>query len=173
MSPDRSRMLWQGMLAGLIGYFTVVMSFAVGNALSGHSIFYTPALLGGAVFYGIRDLASVVVWPGPVLAYNGLHMIVFLALGMLASGLAQFAERGPHLWYVGIVFYAFVAFHLMGAVFLLPAALRNEMLGWGTLLSGVAASLAMALFLLWMHPGLRAEMRDFAAQDPDLVDAPR
>lgn len=173
MNPDRSTMLWQGLLAGLIGYSTTVISFAVGNVVVGHSPFYTPALLGGALFYGVRDLAGVVVWAGPVLAYNGFHLVVFLVLGAFASWLAQVAERGPHLWYVGVTFYIFVAFHLYGVAFALPAPLRDALLGWGTMMCGMLASLAMALFLLWAHPRLRAEMHDFAAQDPDLVDTPR
>lgn len=173
MNPDRSKMLWQGVVAGLIGYATVVIFFAIVNAMAGRSPFYTAALMGGALFYGARDLAGVVVWPGPVLAYNGFHMIVFLALGIFASWLARFAERGPHLWYVGMVFYIFVAFHIFGAVFSLPAPLRDVMLGWSTLISGVLASLAMAVFLLVLHPRLRAEMRNFAAQDPDLINLRR
>ncbi len=105
-----------------------------------------------------------------MLAYDGFHLILFLALGLFASWLARLAERGPHLWYVGVIFYLFIAFHLFGAVFTLPAPLRDSMLGWGTLLVGAAASLAMALFLVWAHPRLRAEFRDFAAQDADLAD---
>ncbi len=171
MNPERSRTLWLGVAAGLTGYAVIAILFALENMMAGRSPFHTAALLGGAMFYGAGDLSAVPVGPGPVLAYNGVHLILFLGLGMIAAWLAEFAERGPHLWYVGMTFYFLVAFHLFGAVFVLPAALRDSMIGWGLLANGVAGSLAMALVLVWAHPRLRAEFRDFAAQDPDLADS--
>ncbi len=173
MNADRSRWLWQGLVAGLIGYAAVAIYLAVGSLMAGRSPFYTAALMGGALFYGVRDLAGVAVAAGPVFAYNGLHLIVFLMLGFMAAWLAQLAERGPHLWYVGVTFYIVVAFHLFGATFMLPGPLREAMLNWGTLSAGIVGSIAMAAFLIGVHPLLRAEMRDFAAQDPDLIDLKR
>ncbi len=173
MSSTRSNVLWQGMIAGLIGYATVAIVLAVVNVIAGRSPFYTAALLGGGVFYGVRDLSAVAVWPGAVLAYNGFHLLLFLALGMFAAWLAQIAERGPHLWYVGVTFFVLVAFHVFGMMFLLPPALRPVMLVWSALASGVLASALMALYLVMIHPMIREEMRDFAAHDPDLVDQPR
>ena len=173
MGADRSRVLWQGLITGLVGYAVVAIYFAVGNLIEGRSPFYTAALMGGALFYGVRDLAGISIAPGPIFAYNGFHMIVFLMLGYVAAWLAQLAERGPHLWYVGVTFYIFIAFHVFGATFVLPAPLREAMLNWGTLGAGVVASVAMALFLIGVHPKLRAEMRDFAAQDSDLIDLRR
>ncbi len=173
MNADRSRWLWQGLIAGLIGYAAVLVCLMVGSYMDGRSPFYAAALMGGALFYGVRDLAGVVVAPGPVFAYNGFHLIVFLLLGFTAAWLAHLAERGPHLWYVGVTFCIFVAFHMFGATFLLPDALRETMLNWGTFGVGVVGAVSMAAFLIAVHPALRAELDDFAAQDPDLLDMKR
>ena len=173
MKPDRWSVWWQGLMAGLIGYATIAIAFAIVNLLGGRSPFYTAALLGGALFYGVRDLHVVEVWPGAVLAYNGLHLVVFLVLGVFASWLAKLAEKGPHLWYVGVIFFMFVAFHLLGAVFMLAEPLRAALPAWLMVTAGFAASAAMAGYLVWTHPGVRAEMTDFAAQDADLIDLPR
>jgi hypothetical protein len=167
---DRIRILWQGLVAGLIGYAVVAIVFSLTDAFAGRSAVYTAALLGGAYFYGARTLAEVVVAPGPVLAYNGAHLVVFLALGLFVALLTELAERGPQLWYVGMLSYFLVAFHLYALAFSLPDLLRDVMLGWGTLACGIAASLAMGLYMVWSHPRLREELRDFSALDRDRVD---
>jgi hypothetical protein len=69
-------MLWQGLVAGLIGYGTVAIVISGADVLAGRSPLYTAALLGSAYFYGAHSLAEVVVAPGPVFAYNGTHLIV-------------------------------------------------------------------------------------------------
>lgn len=173
MRPGRFELMWQGMVAGLAGYACVAAVIAVADVVAGHSPFYTAALLGGALFYGARDLPSVLIGPGPVLAFNGLHLVVFLALGMIAAWFADFSERGPHFWYVGLVAMMLIAFHLAAVVFMLPAPLRDEMLVWQTLVAGAVAAMAMTAYLVAVHPRLRAELRDFAAQDPDLADSNR
>jgi hypothetical protein len=170
---NRSRILWQGFVAGLIGYATVAVVFAAVNALSGLSPFYTAALLGSALFYGARTLSDVVLAPGPVLAYNGFHLVVFLVLGVFMAWLTELAQRGPHLWYLGMLAYVLVAFHAFAFVFSLPELLREALLGWGALGCGILASLAMGAFLFGVHPRLQAEMKDFSAQDADLADEPR
>lgn len=173
MTSDRSRVMWEGLWAGLAGYFTIAIILAIGNALAGHSPFYTPALLGSALFYGVRDVADVRVWPGPVLAYNGFHLLLMLALGTIAAWLARVAERGPHLWYAGVLFYLLVSFHVFAIALAFAAPPLDAMMGWTMIAGGMLASLAMALLLLGLHPRLRAEIRDFAAQDRDLLDVPR
>jgi hypothetical protein len=173
MNADRSKVLWQGLVAGVIGHALVATLMAVTNVLAGRSPFHTAALLGSAWFYGLESPDELVIWAGPVLAYNGLHLILFLALGVVAAWLARLADRGPHLWYVGLVLGMFAAFHVLGLVLALPPALRGTMLDGTALAAGFVATLGMAAYLVWAHPKLRAEVRDFAANDPDLADQVR
>jgi hypothetical protein len=114
MKPRHAETVSHGMIAGVIGYLAVVLFFTIANLAMGRSPFYTAALLGEAVFYGLRDPAEVVVWPGAVLAYNGLHLIVFLFLGMIAAWLAYLSERGPEFWYIGLTIFIFILFHIYG-----------------------------------------------------------
>ncbi len=88
MKPEKSEVFAQGLVAGFLGYATVVGFFALLNALAGKSVFFTAALLGSALFYGARDLAHVAVAAGPVLSYNGVHLLVFVAFGVAAAWLA-------------------------------------------------------------------------------------
>src|SRR5512138_2614273 len=100
MANERTHVLSQGLMVGVIGYAAVGLFFLAVDLLSGRPAFYTPSLLGNALFYGVRDPDLARIWPGPVLAFNGCHLLLFLGLGMLASWLAQLAERGPSLWFV-------------------------------------------------------------------------
>jgi hypothetical protein len=156
MSESWRRTIVQGLVAGFIGFVTVAVVFAVANLVAGRSPFYTSALLGATLFYGATDPAQVTVTAASVLAYNGLHLIVFVAFGVLASALAALADRGWQLWFVAFFFFLFFSFHLEGAVQAFAAPVRpalSDAAIWG---AGIAASAAMAAYLLWMHPQIRA-----------------
>lgn len=150
------KVLEQGSVAGLIGFAAVAVIFAALNLAQGKSPFYTAALLGASLFYGATDPAQVAVAPASVFAYNGLHLVVFLIFGLAASALALMADQGKHLWYVGLFFFMFISFHLEGFVQALSYPMRQaipDMAVWG---AGIAASLAMAAYILSQHPRIRA-----------------
>jgi hypothetical protein len=161
MKPERGDTLWQGLIVGLIGYAAVALFFAIYNLAAGRSPFYTAALFGGALFYGLRDPAQVNVWPGAVLAYNGVHLLIFLALGTIASWLAYLAERGPQFWYIGAIVFAFVVFHMFGAALFLTAGIRAVIPTWSVFVATMLSGSAMLACLLWMHPHFRDELRHF------------
>jgi hypothetical protein len=77
-----------------------------------------------ALVSGLKDPAHIVVWAGPVLAFNGLHLIISIFAGIIVAWLATWSESGPQLWYVGIslVIYGFV--HLLGVMVWLEDSLR-------------------------------------------------
>jgi hypothetical protein len=169
MKPERIEVCWQGLVAGLVGYATVAIVMAIGNVFLGRSPFHTAALLGNAVFYGLTDPSRLTIWPGPVLAYNGFHLLVFLGIGVVAAWLAYLSERGPHFWYIGVILMLFVAFHLLGVLLFVGERMRAALSAWEVLAAGVAAMLTMSAYLVWTHPRLRSELDDFAALDPDLA----
>lgn len=156
MKATWRRTISQGLVAGIIGFVTVAAVFAVANIIAGRSVFYTSALLGATLFYGATDPTQVVVTPANVLAYNGLHLIVFVAFGVLAAALAAIADRGAQLWYVSLFFFVFFTFHLAGAVQSFAEPMRaalSDVAIWG---AAIAAGAAMLAFLLWQHPRIRS-----------------
>ena len=165
MEKQREQVLSQGLVAGLIGYATVALFFVVVDVLFGRAAFYTPALIGGALFYGLRDPSELVVWAGPVFSYNGVHLLLFLALGALAAWLARFSERAHQLWYVGLSLFLFVLLHLQGAVLMLTERVRESLSTWQVLVAGLAAGVTMCGYLLWTHPKLRREFREYREEE--------
>ncbi len=95
MHRTRKQLVLDGFIAGLLGYAAVVLLFAFVNLASMRGVFATPEALGRAIL-GTTDRAA---GPGgamaPVLAFNGLHLLVSLALGMLVAFLAEQAEIRP------------------------------------------------------------------------------
>lgn len=151
----RSEIVEQGLVAGVIGFATVATVMAVANVMAGRSPFYTAALLGGALFYGVTDPSQVTISAGPVFAYNGLHLMVFIGFGMVAAALATLADRGWQLWFIALFFFIFLSFHLFAVVQGIATPLRESLsagLVWG---AGTVASILMAWYLIRVHPRLR------------------
>ena len=155
---DRTETLWQGLMAGLIGYVTVAVLVGMIDVIRGHSFFYTAALLGEWLFGGLSDAREVRVWPGAVIAYNGLHLATFLVFGIIAAWLASLAERGHALWYAGLVLFILVLAHLEAAVWVMTEGVRSALPDYQVLVPGFLGATAMAVYLMRVHPALRRQM---------------
>ena len=161
MKPTTTEILTEGLIAGLIGYLCTAIFFMAASVLAGKSPFHIAALLGGVLFYGLHDPSQIVVWPGVVLAYNGVHLIIFLLLGLIAAWLAYMSERGPEFWYIGLILFILVLFHVYGIVQMFSEAFRAFIPVWVSFGGTFVASIAMAAYLLWARPQLRVEVREY------------
>lgn len=156
MRNERPPVLWQGFVAGLVGYAVVATIFALTNVLAGRSAFYTAALLGQALLEPAAALGEVSVEPSAVFVYNGIHLLGFLVLGFAAATLLEILERFPGLWYL-VLFVFVVGFVFQVGVVLLVAAPVAGMLSWGSVfVANALAALATALVLYVWHGGLAA-----------------
>ena len=164
MKDETRRVLEQGLVAGVLGHITVALVFAVENLAAGRSLFYTPALLGGYLFYGVTDPAQLQIQAGYVLAYNGTHLLVFLAFGVIGAWLAMIADRGWQLWYLSVFFFLLVAFHIFGFVQLTAQPLRGAFSDATLWIAGTAATAVMAAYLLRVHPLMRAQLAHWQEQ---------
>lgn len=167
MQTNRSEVFWQGLVGGVLGYLAVILVFGIADMLEGRAFLHTPALLGGAIFYGLRDPAAVFLSPGPVFAFNGAHLLLMIAVGMVAALLAELAEHGPHFWYIGSVVYLFVLFHLFGVTMWVNDHVSVHLSPWTMLIAGAVAVLAMVFYLLAQHRNLRRVIGDYEAQGVD------
>lgn len=160
MRTDTRTILAGGLFAGLLGYVVVVVVMAVLNAVVGRSAFHTAAMFGSAIFYGLEDPAALRIAPGPVLAYNMLHVLAFLALGMLTSWLVAKAEEYPIARFVILIVLIFVAAHVYGAGVIFAQPLLGPSAWWELGIGSVAAAVAMGWYLLRLHPALRQGLRE-------------
>lgn len=153
-------MTWRDVLAtGLVGFVCVVAVFIAADTIAGRPILYTPALLGGALFYGVTNPSEVTIAPAPLLAYTGVHLLVFLVLGCLAAGFAAIASRHRHLWFLVVNLFILVLTHASGVVLTLTESLQGVVSAWLVAVATTAAAAGMAAYALWANPALRRELR--------------
>ena len=165
MTERTQTILRGGLVAGLIGYGTVAAFCALLNVAQGRSPFYTAALLGSALFQGLRDPSAVAITARPVFAYNAVHLVAFLAAGFIASWLVAEAERYPAAQYLVLVLLVVVAFHVYGAVLLAAQPLFGSGAWWRMGVPSLAAALLMGWYLLRLHPLLRRQMQELPMGD--------
>lgn len=160
MSRDAARRgtLLHGLYAAMIGYGVVVVFFALVNLLAGRSPLHTAALFGAVLCYGLEDPAALTVTARPVLAYNMLHMLVFLALGMGGSWLVGVAERHPPTRYLALFVLVFVFAHTVAGLVLFAQPLY-PVTWWHLAGATLLAAIAMVWYLATRHPGLVRELR--------------
>src|SRR5262245_56210044 len=87
----------EGLLAGLVGAFTIALWFLVVDVFDGHPLF-TPNLLGATWFGGGEGLTNPATLPISldfVVPFTWVHLLVSLAIGLAASHLLALAERDP------------------------------------------------------------------------------
>ncbi len=158
--------LRDGAAAGAIGFATIALFFVMTDAITGRAFLYTPALLGGALFYGVTTPSEVTVSLAPVLAYSVAHVIVFLVIGVIAAGFASVASRHRHVWYIGVNLFLLVIAHASGVVMTLTERLQGVVSAWLVAGATAASALTMAAYLLWANPPLQRELRDREYPEP-------
>ena len=162
---DRREVMLEGMTAGLIGYAAVVILVAVLDLVGGRALFQTPSLLGQILIGGFGDPTPGVVQAGPVMAYNGVHLLVFLAVGMAAAWIVHEVELHPIIWYgaffavMTIVLVSFMALSFVGEA---SAGLLDR---WPLIGANALAAVAIGVYLQRAHPGLGKAIRAHA--DPE------
>jgi hypothetical protein len=155
-SDGARRVLQEGLVAGLLGGVLVIAVFTLGDLLFGE-LLRTPSVLGTLLFEGAEQARAAQPDLQVAIAYNGIHVLVWLVAGVAAAYLVQRVERAPRSWYlifVGVVF-------VLTALLLLDATVLDTGLGRLQLwLGGIVGVAAMSAFLLWRHPTLRAHVGD-------------
>jgi hypothetical protein len=146
---DRARVLYEGMLVGLAGAIAVAMWFFVYDLAEG-TPFRTPALLGAALFDGLRDPAALTITPALVLEYTVVHGLVFLVFGLVCAGLFALAEHDRHVLFA--VFMLFCCFEVaaLAAVMVLASWLLDTLRPWAIIGANFVAALVM-LGILFRH----------------------
>lgn len=154
MKPDRVRTLSEGLVAGLLGGLAVILFYGVLNLLGGRSFFATAAQLGADL------VAPGTPAVGAVLAFNGLHVVAFLLVGLVAAWIVRETERHPGS-FVLAVFIGIAGLFAVMAAFLSFTARAEVRLPIGTVfVANLLAGVAMGNYLLRAHPGWWRQVRD-------------
>jgi len=153
MSSREHSVLGEGALTGLIGAAIVAVWYLIVDVAKGQPL-HTPNVLG-QVFVGRDTTPGYHVMPQAVAEYSALHLVVFLALGILLVWLAHLATRNPSLrmgvWLGLVIGFLFFLGHLV----MLYTLTDNRFPWLSSLIGSVLGMGSMALVLWRRHPGLR------------------
>lgn len=160
-----ARVAREGITAGLLGAAVVAVWFLFYDTLKFWTPLRTPALLGAAVFEGLRDPSQLEVRLDLVLGYTVLHFAAFAAFGILVAALLIAAEREPRvLLGLFILFWCFELFFL-GFVSALDEALVGALLWWNVAVANLLAAVSMLFYFFLGHRSLGARLLERWTED--------
>jgi heme A synthase len=150
--------LRDGVVVGLIGYATVALFYSFFDLLAARDALHTVNMLGRAVFRGLRD-PSILQFPlsldaGAIFAYNALHLLLALAIGLVVVTLVTIGDRSPERRRtVRVVIAAgFIATVLV--VGALTAPMRTVLPWWSIVVANALSTFFGATYLLSKRPEL-------------------
>jgi hypothetical protein len=150
-------LLLEGLVAGVIGAAAVAAWFLIVDLIAGRP-FFTPAMLGSAIFWRNADPAAVSITFATVIGYSMLHVLAFLVVGGIAAALAAIVERFPTAAFLTV--FLFVAFEV--GFYIIVALVAQPLLGalaWANVAIGnLLAALGMGLYLWRAHPRIRQQL---------------
>ena len=148
-----SRLYRQGIVAGLLGASTIAIWFLIVDLFYGRP-FYTPSMLGAALFRAGTGLASPASFE-LVLMFTWVHGLVFMIIGAAASRLLGLAEHNANIGFGILLFFVIFmyGFIVFGMIFAEPLV---QALSWTAILIGnLLAATAMGLYFWRCHPHLK------------------
>jgi hypothetical protein len=148
----------EGFLAGVVGYVSVVLAVSALDLLSGRPLFATAAELGNWLFHPVEDALGSPSGPS-ALAYNGLHLVLSIGVGVVAAAAVSLSERMTGFWFAGLVLLSAGGAWVMGVLGALAVEFRGVS-DWPTVVVGTAVWLLAISGALWFaHPRLVPRMR--------------
>jgi hypothetical protein len=165
MAP-MNRTVRHGLVVGLIAYAAVAVFYAVFDLLAARGALYTVDLLGKAVFRGLRDPAvlglpiqhdaAAIVW------YNGLHLVVSLAIGLIVTGLVEISERRPSQARMVLVMIVAGFVVTIAVVGILTGPVRPLLPWWTIVVANALAVVFAGAYLLRKRPETWHRLNPFA-----------
>ena len=137
----------EGLVAGLIGAVAVAAWFLLVDIIAGRP-FFTPAVLGSAVFFGLRDPTLVTISFQAVLAYTSIHILAFIAVGVTAAGVLKEAEKDRSVLWLALEFFIMFEFGFHAVVALVFMPLLAELAWFNVAIGSTIAAGGMGYYFV-------------------------
>jgi hypothetical protein len=148
----RSMVYLDGPIAGIIGAAIIALWFLFLDAVIRLPL-YTPTVLGAGLFVGAEDLAlneEVRVSLKLTLMYTGVHGLVFIVLGVIASYFFLLTDKKLNFVLLTLLLFIILELGFVGTAFVLAEPVLHE-LTWAMVLVGnFLAATGMASYL-WLR----------------------
>jgi hypothetical protein len=139
----------EGIRAGLVGASIIAVWFLIVDLVAGRP-FYTPTLLGAALFQGAAGLDHGVPAPSLelVAGFTWVHYLIFMLIGVGAARLMALAERNPMLGFGIVLLFAVFEFGFLLASMVFAEGVLQR-LAWPAVLVGNLLAAAGMAWVLW------------------------
>ncbi len=153
------RLMTEGFIGGLIGASAVAVWFLIVDLIAGQP-FFTPAMLGQALFWGLRDPAALEITFASVVVYTAVHVLLFGIVGITAAGLAFLVEKFPSTLFLVVVFFAIfeIGFYIVVALGAQP--LLGALAWWSVAIGNAVAAFGMGFYLWKAHPRIATALEE-------------
>ncbi len=145
------RLLREGFIAGIIGAAAVAVWFFIVDLIAG-TAFFTPSVLGQAVFWGLRDPTTVEVTFPSVIAYTAIHVLAFSVVGIAAAALAFMVDKWPTTLFFVVVFFAIFEIGFYIGLTLAARPLLGALAWTNVAIGNLIAAIGMGYYLWKAHP---------------------
>jgi hypothetical protein len=156
-SMNLKRVSREGLVAGMIGAAAIATWFLIVDSIA-REPFFTPAMLGSALFWGLRDPGAVQISFQAVVGYTVVHALTFVLVGMTAAALACQVERAPSTLFIVVVLFAAFEFGFYIVVAVLAQPLLGALAWWSVAVGNAIAAAGMGYYLWHQHPKLREQL---------------
>jgi len=153
-----NRVVREGVIVGLIGAAAVAAWYLVLDLISGQ-VFLTPAILGSVIFRGATSLAEVQLDAVMVIGYTGLHLLVFLVVGLIAAALGAKAEQNEVVILGALMLFVTFETFFIGVLVIIAEWLLAAIPWWTIAVANLIAAVSMGWYLWRSHPRLRAALQ--------------
>jgi hypothetical protein len=154
---DTTRLIQEGIVAGVLGAVTVALWFFVLDTVQGRP-FYTPTVLGTALFgrgASLMPLENVPPSLEMVLMFTWVHGLVFAAIGGIVSRLLGMVERNPSVGFGILLLFVVFEFGFTIAAMLFAAPILKVLTWPAVLVANLLAAGVMAGYFRLRHPRLQ------------------
>ena len=154
-TADFSRLYQEGITAGFIGATVIAVWFLILDTFNGRP-FYTPALLGTALFHreALASPESVPASLDMVLMYTWIHFLVFCFIGALSSRLLGVAEKNVNVGFGILLLFVVFEFGFIAAALVLSETVLQALAWPAVLIGNLLAAASMGGYFWRHHPNL-------------------
>jgi hypothetical protein len=154
---NSKRLVPRGVINGLIGAAIVAIWFFAVDLTAGRPLF-TPSALGSALFFGAQGPEEIRQTAGVMLGYSAVHILVFMMVGLLVVGVADYLERAPSRKLLVLLFAITLEALALPTIATLAQWVLRDLGIWTVAAANLLAGLAMGWHALKIHPALEERL---------------
>jgi hypothetical protein len=153
MQRAKTRIIRDGIVAGLVGGAVIAGWFFIFDLVNGHPL-WSPAMLAAALLHGSQPAEMTQAAWVLVAQYSLVHFTAFAIIGAIGALMIDGATRHPELFAPLLIFTAAFEVFFIALLMLMGPAAAAAMPWWKVIIGNLMATTAMLAYFFWMQRAL-------------------